>query len=279
LQRIGLGLVRLGEGMMPGGHMIDALQANFANYSDFNYSIHIDPDRRFIYFNNPKCACTTIKASLNLSFARSHGKQLRYNDLGEIHDRGRNFMLAPHQIGIPDFERLLKNEEVLRFSFIREPVSRLVSAYENKVRWLSPSRRLLARRTGHDDDWVPTFEEFAACLMESSGLRDCDEHWRLQVKQTCSNIVSHHFTGIFDQVESDLDHVLSRLFQTDAVIFDVRKHFRGNQSASNQRLDTLHPDLRARLADAYREDVVAYRNATAARTGYSAGQHTFTSAR
>ena len=247
--------------------MIDALKANFNNYSDFDYSIHIDPDRRFIYFNNPKCACTTIKASLNLSYARSRGKALSYRDIGEIHDRERNFMLSPQQIGISDFERLLQDDDVLRIRFVREPVSRVVSAYENKVRWLSPSRRILARHTGHDDDWAPAFEEFVTYLIGSSELRDCDEHWRLQVKQTCSNVVSHHFTGLFDRVESDLDHLLSRLFQTDAVIFDVRKHFRGNESASKQRLDTISPDLRARLADAYREDVVAYRQAAISGTG------------
>ena len=246
--------------------MIDALKANFNNFSDFDYSIHIDPDRRFIYFNNPKCACTTIKASLNLSYARSRGKALSYGNIGEIHDRERNFMLSPQQVGLPAFERLLQDDEVLRIRFVREPVSRVVSAYENKVRWFSPSRRTLARRTGHDDDWAPAFEEFVTYLVDSSALRDCDEHWRLQAKQTCSNVVSHHFTGIFDRVESDLDRLLSRLFQTDAVIFDVRKHFRGNESASKQRLDTISPDLRAMLAEAYREDVAAYRGAIASST-------------
>ena len=71
---------------------------NFNSVGEFNYSVHISDEFRFAHFNNPKCACTTIKASLNMACAAALGRQLEYTNIGDIHDRGRNVLLKPNSI-------------------------------------------------------------------------------------------------------------------------------------------------------------------------------------
>src|SRR6516165_9027542 len=80
---------------------------NFNGVSEFNYSVHISDEFRFVYFNNPKCACTTIKASLNLACATALGRDLQYANIAEIHDRSRNLLLTPAEIGYSRFLGIL----------------------------------------------------------------------------------------------------------------------------------------------------------------------------
>jgi len=70
--------------------MMEKLIRNFNNETEFNYSIHLSEEFRFIYFNNPKCACTTVKATLNQSCAKALGKSLHYDGMQDIHDRQKN---------------------------------------------------------------------------------------------------------------------------------------------------------------------------------------------
>lgn len=243
--------------------MINELSSNFNNTHEMNYSIHIDPELRFIYFNNPKCACTTIKASLNLSYSRHSGKELSFGSIADIHERSHNYMLSPSQVTIPKFLEILEDPKVLKFCFVREPLARLASCYESMLRWPSPLRRKLAERTGHDAEWSPSFEEFIFAVAGSDALRDCDEHWRLQARQLCIDQVRYHFIGKFDEIERGLLDVLKQLFGDAAIIYDVRRHFRENTSASAKRLVNVDSAISSAVAEAYSADVKLYQQSTA----------------
>ncbi len=245
---------------------IRVLQQYFNSFSELNYSIHIDPDLRFIYFNNPKAACTTIKASLNLSYAHYSGQHLSYDSIGDIHNRSKNLLLTPDEVGTNTLLQLLADDRVFKFCFVREPLARLCSAYESKVRWASPPLQNLAQVTGHDTDWRPTFEEFAAELAGSATARDCDEHWRLQARQICLDHVRYNFIGDFDRVEEDLTQVLTKLFGNSARLYDVRQYFEGNTSGSAPRLAAVQPAVRDAVLAAYAADVTLHRRALAGRS-------------
>lgn len=75
-----------------GLNQMEELIRNFNDEREFNYSIHISDEFKFIYFNNPKCACTTIKATLNLSAATAAAKTIKYNGMQDIHDRNKNLL-------------------------------------------------------------------------------------------------------------------------------------------------------------------------------------------
>jgi hypothetical protein len=231
---------------------------NFNGVSEFNYSVHISDEFRFVYFNNPKCACTTIKASLNMACAAALGRQLQYANIGDIHDRRRNLLLTPAEIGYSRFMELLADTSYFKFCFIREPVHRIVSAFASKLTWKSESLVALNRRLGRPDSVPMVFEEFINVLSSDDNIRDMDEHWRLQRKQVCFDFVRFDKVGLFEDLDSDLEAVLQRLFGGGQRIFDVRQKFSGNISNSSVLMRTLAEAMRAAVGRIYQDDVDMY---------------------
>jgi hypothetical protein len=235
---------------------------NFNSVTEFNYSVHISEEIRFVYFNNPKCACTTIKASLNLACAAAMGRKLEYANIGEIHNRSRNILLTPANVGYEKFKKILTDGSYFKFCFIREPVHRIVSAFASKLSWKSESLAALNRRLGRPDSAALPFDEFIEVLSGDDKIRDMDEHWRLQRKQVCFDFVRFDKVGLFEDFDSELKAVLRRLFGRREQIFDVRQYFRGNISNSNTLIQTLTGQNRAKICQIYRDDVALYSNCT-----------------
>jgi hypothetical protein len=231
---------------------------NFNSASEFNYSVHISDEFRFVYFNNPKCACTTIKASLNMACAAALGRKLEYTNIGDIHDRSRNVLLTPAEIGYSRFVEILADPSYFKFSFIREPIRRIISAFASKLSWKSESLVALNRRLGRSDGAVMVLEEFINVLSSDDNIRDMDEHWRLQRKQVCFDFVCFDKVGLFENLDSDLAEVLCRLFGNGQQIFDVRRHFSGNVSNGSMLMPGLTKELRAKIGQIYGDDVNMY---------------------
>jgi hypothetical protein len=237
------------------------LEDNFNNIDELNYSVHVDPDGRFIYFNNPKCACSTVKASINISYAKWKEKAFRYASIAEIHDRRLNFLLSPREVGAARFRSMLDDSGTLKFCFMRDPIERLASAYESKLLWPSPSLRNLAKAVGKPDGWRPSFAEFVSEIGKSVAVRDCDEHWRLQARQLCFGLVDYRFIGDFIGIERSLGALLTNFFGNAATVFDVRKHFSGNNTHSARQIanalpETLHTASESYAADRDKYDLV-----------------------
>jgi hypothetical protein len=234
---------------------------NFNNVQEFNYSVHISNELRFVYFNNPKCACTTIKASLNMACAAALGRKLEYTSIADIHDRRRNLLLTPADIGYQRYLEVLADESFFKFCFIREPVARMVSAFASKLSWESELLSALNRRLGRADRSPLALAEFVEALSAHDDLRDMDEHWRLQRKQVCFDLVRFDKIGLFETLTPDLEAILVRLFGRGAQkwVFDVRRNFSGNVSNSPSLMTTLARATKAAITQIYEEDMNLYR--------------------
>jgi len=235
---------------------------NFNSVSEFNYSVHISEEFHFVYFNNPKCACTTIKASLNLACAAALGLHLKYQGIGDIHNRHYNLLKTPGALGYARFRELLADPSYFKFCFIREPVHRIVSAFASKLTWRSDSLAALNRRLGRPDSAALPFCEFIEVLASDDSIRDMDEHWRLQAKQVCFDLVQFDKIGLFEEFDSHLKAVLQRLFGEGQQIFDARQHFQGNISNSNSLIQTLTEHNRAEITEIYKDDLALYSHCT-----------------
>lgn len=249
---------------------------NFNNVTEFNYSVHISDDFHFVYFNNPKCACTTIKASLNLACADALGQNLSFRNIADIHNRQMNILLTPAQVGFPRFRAILEDALYFKFCFVREPVLRLASAFASKLAWQSESLVALNRRLGHTDHAPLSLADFVKILSTDPQLRDMDEHWRLQRKQVCFDLVRFDMIGLFEHLEADLQAVLARVFGRGAErrVFDVRQYFPGNISNASTLVQNLSADTIGTIREIYRADFDLYATArdTAERTRDSAMQ-------
>lgn len=236
---------------------MEELIRNFNDEREFNYSIHISDEFKFIYFNNPKCACTTIKATLNLSAATAAAKTIKYNGMQDIHDRNKNLLQSPKMVGYESFLCKLEDAAYFKFCFIRDPVDRVVSAFQNKMTWNSQFRIAVNRFLARPEQAEVSFEQFASALASDEKIRDMDEHWRLQRKQICLDFVQFDKIGLFENLEADLLVVLSRIFgkQIELDIFDARKHFPENVSNSGRIRSSMSAEVHALLLRAYKDDV------------------------
>jgi len=237
--------------------MMEKLIRNFNDETEFNYSIHISEEFRFIYFNNPKCACTTVKATLNQSCAKVLSKSLHYDGMQDIHNRQKNVLLSPAQIGYKNFEDKLSDCNYFKFCFIREPIRRVASAFQDKLTWNSQFRVALNRSLVRPEQAEISFEQFASGVASDTKIRDMDEHWRLQCKQVCFDFVKFDKVGLFENLEADLVAILRQIFsaEADSEIFDARTHFRENVSKGDRVRSSMPADVRALIEYVYRDDV------------------------
>ena len=158
---------------------------------------------RYLYVMTPKVGCTTIKhmmAGLERAPLRAEVVPQRQRESKRgmlIHDQQALPLphlttLAPEQAAA-----VLRPEgDYLRFAFVRNPYSRLFSAWNNKLRFVEPSYAAVAAaiRGGGGDETAPiAFAEFAdyVCGREDPVLSD--HHWALQTALLFPGAIPYSF--------------------------------------------------------------------------------------
>lgn len=146
----------------------------------------IHPDLVFFYNRVPKAANTTIVQTL-----------VGACDLGErSREELHAFFLKPSQLSAEQTEQL---NQAFRFTFCRNPYTRVLSAYLDKV-VNGPRGR---RRKGQGAP--PSFPEFCEYLQAGALYRD--PHWIPQCELLLLPPESLDFIGRFEQLDADLEHV------------------------------------------------------------------------
>lgn len=105
------------------GYIIENCRIIFTNILRFGAfekrEFVVNPEKKVIYLNNPKVACTSLKTSL-----------FEYNYNQSIDDDSVHAVLRSHYIFNLD-RKILKKYFI--YTYVRNPFTRLVSCYKNKV--------------------------------------------------------------------------------------------------------------------------------------------------
>jgi hypothetical protein len=183
---------------------------------DPNAHVDVLPQSRLIYVCIPKCASTTIKATLS---ALSGRRSLPFE---EVHKRRYSGFRSPYQVGPSTLCNLAHDAGTLRFSFVRNPYARLVSAwadkYRNKplVRGNSFVDKYLAYRTSSDPALpegagvtlsFPDFVRFTTATAD----RRLDAHWQLQADLLDMPGIKLDLIGKVESFDEDFAHVLAHV--------------------------------------------------------------------
>ena len=192
----------------------------------------ISHEHKFIYTLIPKVACTSIRESLarllNLTWRPP-------NNAGRRQTR---------------FEHISRKEIVnypkyFKFAFVRNPWSRLVSCYHEKM-VESPSnmvsKHIIKMNGGNKNVGFPRFVELICGESDSKA----DIHYRSQ--NTFFNIKQLDFLGRFETLDADVDRLREHV-----PISGVLKHFRKTKSSPYQ---AYYDDrLKQMVGNRYRKDV------------------------
>lgn len=223
--------------------------------NQFNRQVHISKDHGFIYFNNPKVACSTLKATLNTAVAERAGETLTYRSMADIHARNFNPLLRPKTLGYRRFATMLAAPDVVRFAFVRDPVSRFCSAYLNKLRGVDRSviRTWLWTHLGLAAEKDLPIAEFARLAREDEVIRDFNPHWRLQRKHICFDHVDWTMIGNIRSLSTDIETLGERIFGGALAVQDTRTLF-GQSTNSASLASELTPATKADIEAAYAAD-------------------------
>jgi hypothetical protein len=217
--------------------------------------IDVLPQHRLIYVCVPKAASTTIKSTLS---ALERGLAAAPD---KLHTRRYSGLKSPTHVGLSAFHRVANSAATLRFSFVRNPYARLVSAWADKFQgkplksgdsFVDHYRALRASigdalPDGQDDTLsFPEFVEFA------TADRRVDAHWQLQDDLLAMPGIKLDLIGKVETFRDDFARVLDHVGADDQFRQAIGIHLNVSQHQPWQ--DYYTEALAARIHRAYERD-------------------------
>ena len=224
--------------------------AGFAPIPHIDNSLHVSVDHGYVYCDIPKAGCTTIKKTLIESV---EGQEVDYN----VHDRTRNPLQRPSAV-LNDIRDL---EKYFKFTFVRNPYTRTLSAYLDKILGNRPEKRSIVKALGMAiDDYKDidiSFKRFLETLASMEGRR-MNEHFRPQALQSCCSVISYDYIGKFENFEADLISLLQKLGRRDASAGMIKSvvHHKTNASVLFEQFYDL--ETRKLVKKIYAEDFALF---------------------
>lgn len=218
-----------------------------------NHRIGINHAHRFVFVRVPKNASTVISLSL---FRNITGEQ------------GSNASLAKKRIfNTPTSLSFGQVKEVMdtyyKFAFVRDPFSRILSAYLQKIQRGGSERkakykRFIRKRLNLNPGHEISFDVFIRYL-DSGGLMD-DPHWTPQYCYIDLFGPSQlDFTGKVENLTPDLQAVYTRIFgENSFTLPDFSKKVTG---AKNSLDDYYTPESQKIIRRLYKRDLVLFDSA------------------
>jgi hypothetical protein len=179
------------------------------NWQEFQDHTNISLRHRYVYFSIAKVATTSIKHCL---FAIEYEGQPR--EALSLYDKRASPLLSPFQLRDSDFLEILSEPSFFKFAIVRNPYSRLLSCYLDRILTKSsrPSRnfRHFLQAQGVDPDPL-TFDIFIRAVCKQASPR-MNAHWRVQYDDLCFPEVDFDFIGHFEDLWDDLAIVSRRIW-------------------------------------------------------------------
>lgn len=223
-------------------------------YSTLDYTVHLDNARRIAYLETPKVACTSIKKYM--MDQRVDGI-LVLPDRGAVHDRSRSPLRALSDLSHRD-QQAVFGPGWRRFTFLRNPFTRFLSAYLDKLVQNDWERRRLLPHLGFAPDARPDPAE-VLCHLAQMPDADRDVHFMTQTGLTGAvGQLSFAWLGCFERFDKDFLSFKHALYGD--VSDDTYAQFgRHHASDAGNKLDFYDdPKARSLLLDVYGGDFALF---------------------
>ena len=224
-----------------------------------NMHTHISLVNRYVYVEVPKAGCGTMKATLGgMEAARMNpGMVQRVQDAPHNRLNATPFV-KPFQLPPDLLEQVLTSSDYRRFTVVREPASRLLSGYIEKIgQGLKQSEPIVAALTASTGRTIApadiTLDQFLD-VISAQDSRDQDPHWRRQADHLGLGIVDYDAIIHLE----DLDASWARIAELTSTP-DLQEEFfcKNSTGARNRMQDYYTPALLSRVADVYARDYEA----------------------
>lgn len=253
------------------------------------------PDEEFLFFapqlnvffcKTPKVACTKIsmmileylltgfqKDNENPSLQRLLAEMEKKN--GIVHEYKTACVPPVHAWPSEYIHNAMRSEELFKFSFVRNPYSRLVSAYEGKIAvtkagaqnnlyrdviWNSQMKAGKAPSFSFYNYEPPTFKEFVRYIFTTDTVT-MNSHWRPQHLILRPDVVKYDFIGKFESFSKDMEFVLDELQRRNQIEFSNDVYHKIGVKTDNKNVyradswaDYYDDETKALVYQKYKED-------------------------
>lgn len=171
----------------------------------FNYLLNWSRRHDFLFLEIPKTGCTTLKRMLQLIEVDYDAERLPDN----VHDRAGS-PLPVLKLDLAGFVNEVVAGRFFSFSFVRNPYTRALSAFLDKIVMNDWERNRLGPPLGFANEDSPTFTDFLRAVKALPDERR-DIHWMSQYRLLCEHTLQLDFIGRFESFSEDIAFVINRL--------------------------------------------------------------------
>jgi len=221
-----------------------------------NLHTHISLVNRYVYIEVPKAGCGTMKATLGGMEAARFGPKAVERVQGNPHDRSRMTpFIQPFQLPVDQLEEVFTSPRYSRFAVVRDPATRLLSGYLEKIRQgLQQSEPifaiLAAEGRAPETSKDISFADFID-VMGKQTSRDQDPHWRRQVDHLGLPGVAYDELIHLEDLESSW----GRIGELTHVSGLQEQFFCRNSTKAESQLGVNYtPELRSKVEEIYKLD-------------------------
>ena len=115
---------------------------------------------------------------------------------GDVHNRDTSPLASPSK-DVDGFVKAIHDDDFFKFCFVRNPFTRTLSCYLDKMVNTEYERIRLAPKLGISTTHIPTFREFLEIIAEQTDEQR-DIHWASQTYLLRPNRVKYSFIGRFE---------------------------------------------------------------------------------
>ncbi|MEM5475543.1 sulfotransferase family 2 domain-containing protein [Pacificibacter sp. AS14] len=242
---------------------IEDLVANYPHRRHFLQTVNLPTvapnGQSFLYMKNHKCACTTVIATLMSLLAKQQGIEEEIS-MDSVHAPPKSVLLTgPRGLSNESVMAAIADPKVFKFSIVRDPVTRTVSAYADKIASGDKQKAKLMKYLGRPADSNITLKQFIALLASDEGARNLDRHWRSQRQEISYDHIPFDYIGTVEDIKPAMGHIVSKIFGDEAVaqVVDTRTSM-GHKTSSKAMIATLIDRDMRNLRKAFGPDFEMY---------------------
>ncbi|HUR76602.1 MAG TPA: sulfotransferase family protein [Acidimicrobiales bacterium] len=232
-----------------------------ANDEAWVYHSRVSTRHRYVAVAVPKVGCTSIKRALHELEGLPRTERLALD-----HDAGEQMRLA--RFAANDIAQMFSATDWLKFTFVRNPYDRMLSAWKSKIlarhdTQYAPLRQRIRdelhypRKQDEVDPPVVAFGDFVRFVASCADRAVTgDGHWERQIVVGRHDLIPYDVIGRFESFEADFRAVLERLGAPADVVAMAKE-----VTNSTEPLPTAaayDTDLAAIVYDHYRDDFEAF---------------------
>jgi len=223
-----------------------------------NMHTHISMVHGYAYVEVPKAGCGTMKATLGgLEAARMNPGMVQRVQEAPHNRLNATPFVKPFQLPPDLLEEVLAGPAYRRFTVVRDPASRVLSGYIEKIgqglKQSQPIVEALEERTGQPVRAEDVSLEQFLDVVGAQDSRDQDPHWRRQADHLGLGLVPYDAVIHLE----DLDASWGRIGELTGIPDLQEEYFCRNSTGARSRMDEYYtPDLLARVAEIYARDYV-----------------------